>query len=149
MLEIQRTFVMVKPDGVKRGLIGEILRRFENKALKLVALKMLHPDRELASQHYRIHQGKPFFDYIVDYITSGPVVAMVLEGHHAVGNARQIIGATDPAKAATGTIRGDMALTMDKNLVHGSDAQETANQEIALWFPEGVNEHILPIEGWI
>ncbi|PKK91556.1 MAG: nucleoside-diphosphate kinase [Candidatus Wallbacteria bacterium HGW-Wallbacteria-1] len=148
-MELQRTFVMVKPDGVKRGLIGEIIKRFGVKGLKIVAMKMLLPDRELASQHYRIHEGKPFFNYIVDYITSGPVVAMVLQGHHAVGQARQVIGATDPEKAATGTIRGDMALTMDKNLVHGSDAQETARQEIALWFPEGVIDYELPIEDWI
>jgi nucleoside-diphosphate kinase len=131
---MERTYIMVKPDGVARRLTGEIIRRFEGRGLRLVALKMLVPPRELAEAHYAVHRERPFYDSLVEFITSGPVVAMVWEGVAAVRAARQMIGATNPLEAAPGSIRGDFALETGENLVHGSDAPETAAAEIALWF---------------
>ncbi len=131
---VERTFVMIKPDGVRRGLVGECIRRFERRGLKLIELKMLTPDRALAERHYEVHRGKPFFESVVRFITSGPVVAMVLEGEGAVGAVRQMVGATRPLEAAPGSIRGDFALEIEENIVHASDSGETAAQEIALWF---------------
>lgn len=133
---MQRTLILVKPDAFSRNLTGEILARFERKGLKIIALKLLTVSRELAQQHYGEHSDKPFFGELVDFITSGPLVALVLEGHEAIVAARQTIGATNPLEAATGSIRGDFALEVGQNMVHGSDAPESAQREIALFFPE-------------
>lgn len=131
---MERTYIMVKPDGVQRRLTGEILRRFENRGLRLVGLKMLVPPRATAEAHYAVHKAKPFYGDLVDFVTSGPVVAMVWEGQDAIKIARQMIGATKPLEAMPGTIRGDYTSDMLSNLIHGSDAPETARDEIALWF---------------
>jgi nucleoside-diphosphate kinase len=125
---------MVKPDGVRRALVGEIIRRFEQRGLRLVELKLVRPSRELAEEHYGVHRGKPFFESTVQFITSGPAVAMILEGENAISAVRQIMGATRPLEAAPGSIRADYALDVQENLVHGSDSAETAETEIALWF---------------
>ena len=130
----ERTYIMVKPDGVQRRLVGEIIRRFETRGLKLLGLKMLTPTRETAEAHYAVHRERPFFGDLVDFITSGPVVAMVWEGSDAIKLCRNMIGATKPVEALSGTIRGDFTTELQTNLVHGSDAPETAQQEIALWF---------------
>jgi nucleoside-diphosphate kinase len=131
---MERTFVMIKPDGVRRGLVGECLRRFEDRGLKLVALKLLTPSRELAENHYGAHRDKPFFPGVVQFITSGPVVAMILEGESAIAAVRQMVGATRPLEAAPGSIRGDYALEVGENIVHASDGTETAAEEMRLWF---------------
>ena len=133
---MERTFIAIKPDGVQRSLIGEIVGRFESKGFTLVGMKLMKASRELAEQHYGEHKGKPFFDGLVDFITSGPLVAMVWEGEGVVGSARTLIGATNPISAAPGTIRGDYGVTIGRNLIHGSDAIETAQTEIALWFTD-------------
>lgn len=134
---MERTFVMVKPDGVERGLVGEVIARFERRGLRLVGLKILVPDRGLAERHYAIHRDKPFFDELVEFVTAGPVVAMAWEGRHAIALVRQMMGALKPEQAQPGTIRGDYADDVQRNLVHGSDAPETAIAEIALWFAPG------------
>ena len=134
---MERTYIMVKPDGVARRLSGEIIRRFENRGLRLVALKLVVPTRETAEAHYAVHSDKPFFGELVDFVTSGPVVAMVWEGNDAIALCRQMIGATKPINATPGTIRGDYTCDMMSNLIHGSDAPETAAQEMALWFTDG------------
>jgi nucleoside-diphosphate kinase len=131
---MERTFVMIKPDGVRRNLVGECIGRFEARGLKLIELKLLTPSTELAEEHYGAHRGKGFFEGVVTFITSGPVVAMVLEGPNAIAAVRQMVGATRPLEAAPGSIRGDYALDVGENIVHASDAPETAEQEIALWF---------------
>lgn len=131
---MERTFIMVKPDGVQRNLIGEVIRRFENKGFTLVGLKMLKPSRELAEKHYAVHKERPFFQSLIEFITSDPVVAMVWEGDGVIASARKIIGATNPLNAEPGTIRGDYGVNVGRNLIHGSDAPETAEQEIGLWF---------------
>jgi len=138
MSETERTFVMVKPDGVQRGLISEILERFENRGLKIVAAKFMQMDQALAEQHYAEHEGKPFFDSLVEFITSGPVLAMVWEGADATRQVRKMMGETDPADSAPGTIRGDYGLDLGHNVVHGSDHEdEGANErEIALFFDD-------------
>jgi nucleoside-diphosphate kinase len=133
----ERTLVLVKPDGVGRGLVGEVISRIERKGLKLVALELRQVDRALAEQHYAEHDGKPFFNDLLEFITSGPVVAAVVEGPRAIAAFRQVAGGTDPVeKAAPGSIRGDYALEVQFNLVHGSDSAESAGREIKLWFPE-------------
>ena len=134
-MNVQRTLILVKPDAFARGLTGEILARFERKGLKIAALRSLTVDRELAERHYAEHAERPFFGELVDFITSGPLVAMVLEGHEAIVAARQVIGATNPLEAATGSIRGDFALQTGENMVHGSDSPESAERETALFFP--------------
>jgi nucleoside-diphosphate kinase len=134
---MERTYIMVKPDGVRRGLTGEIIRRFEDRGLRLAGLKMLVPTRETAEKHYAVHRERPFYGELVAFITSGPVVAMVWEGANVVRAARQMIGATNPLDAAPGSLRGDFALETGQNLIHGSDAPETAQAEIALWFDDG------------
>lgn len=131
---MERTYLMVKPDGVQRRLVGEIIRRFENRGLRLVGLKQLVPSRATAEKHYAVHAERPFFGELVDFVTSGPVVAMVWEGKDVIKIARNMIGATKPLEAASGTIRGDYTADMMLNLIHGSDAPETAEAEIALWF---------------
>jgi nucleoside-diphosphate kinase len=132
----ERTLALIKPDGVKRHLIGEILGRIEDKGLSIAALELKNVDDDLARKHYAEHEGKPFFGSLLEFITSGPVVAAVLEGPRAIAAFRQIAGGTDPVeKAAPGTIRGDLALVTQDNLVHGSDSPESAAREIGLWFP--------------
>lgn len=133
---VERTFLAVKPDGVQRGLVGEIVSRLEAKGFTLVGLKLMKVSRELAEQHYDVHREKPFFPGLVDFITSGPVVAMVWEGDGVVASARKIIGATNPLNAEPGTIRGDFGVSVGRNLIHGSDAVETARREISLWFKD-------------
>ena len=133
---MERTLILVKPDAFASNLTGEILARFERKGLRPAALKMMVADRELAEAHYAEHADKPFFGELVEFITSGPLVAMVLEGPRAVAAARQVIGATDPVEAAPGSIRGDFALEVSSNMVHGSDSDESAAREAALFFPE-------------
>lgn len=133
---MERTLILVKPDAFARGLTGEITARFERKGLKLVALKHLTASRETAEQHYAEHQERKFFSELVDFITGGPLVALILEGEQAVGAARQLIGATNPLEATPGTIRGDFAVEVARNMVHGSDSSESAQREIALWFGE-------------
>ena len=134
---MDRTLILVKPDAFSRGLTGEIIARFERKGLRIVALQYRQLDRALAEQHYAEHDGKPFFGELVAFITSGPLVAMVLEGHDAVRAARQVIGATNPLEAAPGSIRGDFALEIGQNLVHGADSWESAQREAQLFFPDG------------
>ncbi len=147
---MERTYVMVKPDGVQRGLISEVVSRFEKRGLKIVGMKMLQIPRELAEEHYGEHKGKPFFEALVGYITSSPVVAMVLEGKNAVAAARDMMGATDPQKANPGTIRGDFGLDIGRNVVHGSDSTASAEREINLFFkPEELVEYKLENERWI
>ena len=132
----QRTLVLVKPDGVKKGLIGEIISRLERKGLKIAAMRMLQMDKALAKKHYAVHDGKPFFAGLVDFITSGPIVAVVVEGEKSVEVVRKLMGETDPVKAAPGTIRGDYGLDIWENLIHGSDSEENAQKEVALFFPD-------------
>ena len=133
---MERTFIAIKPDGVQRGLISEIIGRFEKKGFTLVGLKLLNVSRELAEQHYDVHKEKPFFKGLVEFITSGPVVAMVWQGDGVVASARKIIGVTNPLAAEPGTIRGDFGISIGRNIIHGSDAVETAQREISLWFKE-------------
>jgi len=133
---MERTLILVKPDAFARNLSGEIIARFERKGLQLVAMKMMTASRELAEAHYAEHAERPFFGELVDFITSGPLVAMILEGDHAVTAARQVIGATDPIDATMGSIRADYALEVGRNMVHGSDSDESAAREAALFFPE-------------
>jgi nucleoside-diphosphate kinase len=135
-MAIERTFAMVKPDGVKRGLVGNIVSRIEAKGYRIVALKQMVISRETAEKHYGEHAGKPFFEGLVSFITSGPVVAMVLEGENAILGWRGMMGPTNPKDAPMGTIRGDFATTIDENVAHGSDAPETARREVQIFFPE-------------
>jgi nucleoside-diphosphate kinase len=134
----ETTLVLVKPDGMERGLAGEIVQRFEARGLALRAARLVRVDRDLAERHYDVHREKPFFPELVDFITSGLTLALVLEGEGAIDTCRRTIGATNPADAEPGSIRGDLALSMPDNLVHGSDSTETSEQEVALWFPDGL-----------
>ena len=139
MKEEQRTFVAIKPDGVKRGIIGQVIERFEKKGFKIVAMKLLQVTPELAPKHYEEHQGKSFYNRLVHYITSGPIVAMVIEGYDAIESVRHIVGATDPMKADVGTIRADFAQVMEYNVVQASDGVESAAREIGIYFkPEEI-----------
>jgi len=131
---LERTFLAIKPDGVQRKLIGEIIRRFEAKGFTLVGLKLMSVSRELAETHYGVHRERPFFPGLVNFITSAPVVAMVWEGKGVIASARKIIGATNPLNSEPGTLRGDFGVDVGRNIIHGSDAPETAEQEIKLWF---------------
>jgi nucleoside-diphosphate kinase len=133
---MDRTLILVKPDAFERGLTGEVIRRFEGKGLTIVAMKHMTVDRELAEEHYAEHRDKPFFGDLVDFITGGPLVALVLEGYEAVASARQVIGATNPLAATPGSIRGDFGLEVQTNLVHGADSPESARRETELFFPE-------------
>jgi len=141
--DLERTFVAVKPDGVQRGLVGEVISRFERRGLKLVGLKLLNVTPALAEKHYGEHKGKPFYEGLVSFITSGPVVAMVWEGRNAISLCRNVIGATNPASAAPGTIRGDLAVEIGRNLVHGSDGPESAVREVSIFFHDGEL-----VQGW-
>jgi len=146
----ERTFALVKPDGVQRGLVGEIVSRFEKRGLQLVALKMVRISRQLAEEYYAEHRGKPFFPGLVEYVTSGPSVAMLWEGENAITIVRKTMGATDPVKADPGTIRADFGLSIGRNVVHGSDSAESATREAALFFePEEILAYDRDHEKWI
>ena len=134
---MEKSFIMIKPDGVQRGLIGSIIGKFEAKGFTLVGLKQMSVSRELAEAHYAVHKERPFFKGLVEYIISAPVVAMVWEGDGVIASARKLIGATNPLEAEPGTIRGDYGITIGRNLIHGSDASETAKSEVELWFEAG------------
>jgi nucleoside-diphosphate kinase len=134
---VEQSLVIVKPDGVQRGLVGEVIGRFERRGLKLVGLRLMSIDRPLAERHYAVHKGKPFYEGLVNYITSGPVVVLVVEGPDAIATVRRMVGATKSNEAASGTIRGDFALTVDRNIIHASDAPDTAEHEKALYFKAG------------
>lgn len=147
---MERTLVLVKPDGVQRGLVGEVIARLEKRGLRLVGAKFLQVSREMAERHYAVHQGKPFYEGLVNYIISAPVMAMVWEGPNAVAAVRQTMGATRPTEAAPGTIRHDFALTIGRNLTHASDTPENGEKEVSLWFqPEELVQWNRPIDGWI
>ena len=147
---MERTLIIIKPDAVQRGLTGEIIRRFEQRGLRIAGMKFMSVERALAQKHYAVHEGKPFYSGLVDYIVSGPVVVMVLEGTNAVLAARGTIGETNPAKAAPGSIRGDLGLEIGRNLVHGSDSPANGELEIALWFkPDELVNWKRSTEGWI
>ena len=149
-MTMERTLVLVKPDGVQRGLIGEIIARLERRGLRLVAAKFVQVSQELAEAHYAVHKGKPFYDKLIRYITSGPVMAMVWEGPNAIAAVRQTMGATRPTEAAPGTVRHDFALEIGRNLTHASDSPETATQEIALWFhPDEIVSWSRALDSWI
>ncbi|KAL9259492.1 Nucleoside diphosphate kinase 1-like protein [Drosera capensis] len=146
---MEQTFIMIKPDGVQRGLVGEIICRFEKKGFTLKGLKLQNVERSFAEKHYADLSSKPFFNGLVEYIVSGPVVAMVWEGKNVVLTGRKIIGATNPAESAPGTIRGDFAVEIGRNVIHGSDSVESARKEIALWFPEGIADWQSSLHSWI
>jgi nucleoside-diphosphate kinase len=150
MAELQRTLLLVKPDGVQRLLVGRVLTRFEERGLKLVGLKLVHVDRALAEEHYAVHREKPFFAGLVEFITSGPLVAAALEGPNAIAIVRAMNGATRPHEAAPGSIRGDLAVETAQNLVHASDSPENAAAELALWFrPEELLSYEREIDRWV
>ena len=147
---MERTLIIIKPDGVERALIGPIIGRFEQRGLKLVALKMVQVSNELARKHYAVHEGKPFFEPLIEYITSSPVVVMVLEGPQAIQAARNTIGATKPVEATPGSIRGDFGMMVGRNLVHGSDSLENAAAEVALWFDNAeLIDYERAVDSWI
>ncbi len=147
---MERTLVIVKPDGVQRGLVGEIVQRFEKRGFRMVGMKMVQVSRDLAEQHYAVHKGKFFYDSLVTYIASSPVVAMVIEGHEAIKTVRLMVGSTRPYEAAPGTIRGDLAMMGLRNLIHASDAPETASSEINLWFkPAEVLDYTRDVDKWV
>jgi len=145
----ERSLVLIKPDAVQRLLVGRVIARLEDKGLRLVGLKLVAVDRELAERHYAIHRERPFFAGLVAFITSSPLVALAVEGPNAIGVVRAMVGATRPWEAAPGTIRGDFALEVGQNLVHASDGPETAATELALWFPEGLVEYPREIDRWV
>ncbi len=147
--KVERTLVVLKPDAVQRGIVAEILARFERRGLRIAALRLRHVDRAFAERHYEIHKGKFFYEDLVRTIGASPVVAAVLEGPYAIAVVRSMVGATRPHEAAPGTIRGDYALVGLRNLVHASDAPDTAASEIALWFPDGVVEYARDVEKWM
>ena len=146
---IQRTLVILKPDAVQRGIAGDILARFERRGLRIAALRLAKVERALAEKHYEVHKGKFFYDDLVKVISASPVIAFVLEGPNAIAVVRAMVGATRPHEAAPGTIRGDYALVGLRNLVHASDAPETAESEIKLWFPDGVASYVRDVEKWM
>jgi nucleoside-diphosphate kinase len=147
---VERTLVLVKPDGVQRGLIGEVISRLERRGLRLVAARFMQVSRELAETHYAIHKGKPFYDGLIRYITSAPVMAMVWEGPNAVAAVRQTMGATRPTEAAPGSLRHDFALEVGRNLTHASDSVENGEQEVALWFkPQDLVSWVRATDAWI
>ncbi len=147
---MEKTFVMIKPDGIQRRLIGDIIARFEKAGIKIVAMKFLMVSKKMAEKHYAIHKGKPFYDGLIKYITSGPVVAMVLEGNNVIERVRKMVGATDPKDAMPGTIRGDYAQEIGRNIVHASDSLKTAQHEIKLWFSkEEIVDYSLTDEKWL
>ena len=146
---MERTFIMIKPDAVQRGLIGEIIGRFEKRGLKMVAMRFVHVSLELAETHYAVHVERPFYTGLIEYITSGPVVAMVWEGTSAIQAARNTMGATNPVDAAPGTIRADFGMEIGRNLIHGSDGPETSEFEIGLWFGDDLPDWERDTDRWI
>jgi nucleoside-diphosphate kinase len=147
---VERTLILLKPDAVQRGLVGPLVARFEQRGLKLVGLKLVQVSHALARQHYAVHEGKPFFAGLIDYITSGPVVALAVEGPNAIAVVRATVGATRPHEAAPGSIRADFGLTVGRNLVHASDGPATAAQELALWFvPAELVDYGRDVDRWI
>jgi nucleoside-diphosphate kinase len=146
---VERTFIMIKPDGVQRGLVGDVIKRFEQKGFTLAGMKFMSVSQELAEQHYGVHKERPFFGSLIEFITSGPVVAMVWQGDGVVASSRLIIGATNPLTADPGTIRGDYGVNVGRNLIHGSDAIETAQTEIALWFGDDLVDWTPTVTPWI
>ncbi|KAJ3210630.1 nucleoside diphosphate kinase [Entophlyctis luteolus] len=146
---MERTYIMVKPDGVQRGLVGEIIKRFESKGFKLAALKLVAPGKAHLEQHYADLAGKKFFPGLISYMTSGPVVAMVWIGKGVVKAGRVLLGETNPLASLPGTIRGDFAVDIGRNICHGSDSVESAEKEIGLWFPEGVQDYSRSVDAWI
>ena len=149
-MAIERTLIIIKPDGVQRNLVGDVIGRFEKRGLKIAAMKLIQISRALAEEHYAEHKGKGFYEGTVKYMTSSPVVVMVLEGPNAVANARQTMGSTKPSEAAPGSIRADLGLDISRNLVHGSDKPETAAREIALYFkPDEVVSYQRAADGWL
>jgi|SRR5579864_3409193 len=150
MLNMQRTLIICKPDCLQRRLVGQILERFEAKGLRIAALKLMQVDRALGEKHYSEHNGKPFFEGLIEFITGGPVIAGVLEGNEAVSVVRNMLGATNGVAAAPGTVRGDFSISKQNNLVHGSDSPESADREIALWFrPDEILEYKLAGSEWV
>ena len=147
---MERTLILVKPDGVQRCLAGDIISRLERRGLKIAGLKMLQMDKALAEKHYAVHKEKPFFNDLVKFITSGPIIAAVLEGENAIESTRQTMGATDPKKAAPGTIRADLGINMEHNLIHGSDSPENAEKEIGIFFKQGeLMTYTRDIDRWL
>jgi nucleoside-diphosphate kinase len=146
---LEQTLLIVKPDGVQRGLVGEVISRFERRGLTIVGLRLMQIDRPLAERHYAVHEGKPFYPGLIDYITSGPVVVMALEGPDAIAVVRRAIGATKSNEAASGTIRGDFALTVGRNIVHASDGPETARFELNLYFADGLAQYEKASDAWV
>jgi len=147
---VERSLVLIKPDAIQRGLSGEIISRLEKKGLKIVAMKMLHMDKDLAQRHYAVHKGKAFFEDLVSFITSSPVIAIVFQGRNAVEMIRRMMGDTDPAKAQSGTIRGDLSIDIGHNLIHGSDSVESASKEIELFFSkEEIFSYDRELDRWI
>jgi len=147
---MQQTLILLKPDAIQRRLAGSIIQRFEQKGLRLTGLKLVHADRALAERHYAVHKGKPFYESLLQFLTSGPTIAMVWQGREAVAVCRNLMGPTDGAKAAPGTIRGDFALSVQNNLIHGSDSAENAAAEVALWFEPKELVNFSPTDGnWI
>jgi len=149
-MTLERTFLMIKPDGVSRGLVGEIVQRIERKGYRIAGMKMMVIDPDMARDHYAEHRNKPFFGDLVSFITSGPVVAMVIEGEKAIEGIRTLMGRTDPKDSPPGTIRGDLAVNLSRNVVHGSDSQESAKREISIFFHEGEeNDHTRADDPWL
>lgn len=147
---MERTFVMIKPDGVQRRLMGKIIERLESSGLKIVAMKFIKASKELAEKHYEIHKNKPFYEGLIKYITSGPVLAMIIEGEDVISIVRKMVGETDPKKALPGTIRGDFAQHIGRNIIHASDGKETAEKEINLWFKEDeIVEYEMEDNSWV
>jgi nucleoside-diphosphate kinase len=147
---MEKTLILLKPDCVQRRLAGAVLSRFEQKGLRIAALKLVHADRALAEAHYAVHKGKPFYDSLLQFLTSGPTIALVLEGREAVAVARALIGATDGAKAAPGTIRGDYGISVQNNLIHGSDSPANAEMEVKLWFKPAEMVSYQPVDApWV
>ena len=147
---MERTLVLIKPDAIQRGLAGELISRLESRGLKMVAVKMLQMDEEMAGRHYEAHVDQPFFKGLVQFVTSGPLIAMVLEGKKAIAVTRNTMGATDPVESSQGTIRGDLAVEIGRNLVHGSDSLENAQREISLFFAPGeILDYSRAVEPWI
>jgi len=148
-MAVERTFIMIKPDGVQRNLVGDIVSRFEKKGFKLVGGILMSVSQELAEQHYAEHKERPFFGELVSFITSSPVFAMVWEGENVIATARNMMGKTNPADAAPGTIRGDYGISVGMNIIHGSDSAESAQREIALWFKEDLTDYDKTVNKWI
>ena len=146
---MEKTLILLKPDAVQRQLVGFIIARFEQRGLKIIALKLVQVSTALAEEHYAVHKGRPFYNDLIGYITSGPVVALVLAGPHAIQAARNTMGGTNPVDASPGTIRGDYGLEIGRNLVHGSDGPDTAKAEIALWFGEEIADYGRDVDKWI